>query len=79
MVDEEYIGQAFKQIGMKKAMKKPLEVEAKQMDRDFVVETLEGLMHGNRGDYLVKGIEGEYYPVKRQIFEKTYCMFEELP
>lgn len=36
------------------------------------IETLEGTMTACLGDYIVKGVNGEYYPVKPEIFEKTY-------
>lgn len=36
------------------------------------IETLEGIMYASPGDYIVKGIEGEFYPVKPDIFKKTY-------
>lgn len=36
------------------------------------VETLEGLMKGNIGDYLIIGVEGEPYICREDIFEKTY-------
>lgn len=36
------------------------------------IHTLEGEMIANRGDYIIKGIEGEFYPCKQDIFEKTY-------
>lgn len=36
------------------------------------IETLEGRMFGGWGDYIVKGVEGEYYPVRRDIFHVTY-------
>jgi len=36
------------------------------------IKTLEGTMIGNGGDYIIKGIEGELYPCKSDIFEKTY-------
>lgn len=36
------------------------------------LKTLEGNMNFHQGDYIVKGIEGEFYPVKKEIFEKTY-------
>lgn len=36
------------------------------------IETLEGLMRINPGDYLIKGVKGEFYPCKPDIFEKTY-------
>ena len=38
----------------------------------WIINTLEGEMKAKYGDYLVRGIEGEYYPVKKSIFEKSY-------
>lgn len=38
----------------------------------LVVKTLEGLMRANRGDYIIKGIKGEFYPCKPDIFASTY-------
>ena len=51
---------------------KKVVVHAVQMEVPFKVETLEGMMLGEAGDYLMKGIEGEYYPCKKEIFERTY-------
>lgn len=36
------------------------------------VKTLEGDMHANVGDYVVRGVRGEFWPVKKDIFEETY-------
>lgn len=36
------------------------------------VYTLEGTMTANVGDYIIKGVNGEFYPCKPDIFEKTY-------
>jgi hypothetical protein len=36
------------------------------------IETLEGRMEGSVGDWIIKGIEGEFYPCKNEIFIKTY-------
>lgn len=36
------------------------------------IETLEGTMIANVGDYVIKGVQGEFYPCKPDIFEKTY-------
>ena len=47
-------------------------VEAVQLPFAFVVETLEGTHHGNPGDWLMRGVEGELYPCKESVFEKTY-------
>ena len=38
----------------------------------LIVKTLEGDMVANRGDYIIKGIKGEFYPCKEDIFEATY-------
>lgn len=36
------------------------------------IETLEGTMDAVKGDYIIKGIAGEFYPCKPDIFAKTY-------
>ena len=36
------------------------------------VSTLEGTMTAKPGDWIIKGINGEFYPCKPDIFEKTY-------
>lgn len=36
------------------------------------IETLEGTMKASIGDYIIKGVNGEFYPCKPDIFEKTY-------
>ncbi len=56
----------------KRYRKRPLVVEAKQIDHSFKVETIEGNMSGKEGDYLVIGIKGEQYPVDKEIFEESY-------
>lgn len=38
----------------------------------LLVHTLEGTMRADIGDYIVKGVDGEFYPCKASIFEKTY-------
>lgn len=42
-----------------------------------LIETLEGKMKGGYGDYIIKGVEGEIYPCKPDIFHKTYEEVEE--
>lgn len=39
---------------------------------EWRIETLEGNYIVSPSDYIVKGIKGEYYPVKPDIFEETY-------
>lgn len=41
------------------------------------IRTLEGNMRGEYGDYIIKGVNGEIYPCKPDIFEKTYEKVEE--
>lgn len=36
------------------------------------IHTLEGDMEVSKGDYIIKGVNGEFYPCKPDIFEKTY-------
>lgn len=36
------------------------------------IQTLEGTMHVMAGDWIITGVNGEKYPCKPDIFEKTY-------
>ena len=40
------------------------------------IETQEGTMAASVGDYIIKGVNGEFYPCKPDIFEKTYVAAE---
>lgn len=52
-----------------KYRKKPVVIEAIQfIDADRIIEIQEFL----GGDYIIKGVNGEFYPCKPDIFEKTY-------
>jgi hypothetical protein len=39
---------------------------------DLTIPTLEGEMTAKKGDYIIKGVVGEIYPCKPDIFEATY-------
>ncbi|MBS1960769.1 MAG: hypothetical protein JST04_01030 [Bdellovibrionales bacterium] len=41
-------------------------------DYRIIIPTLEGNMIASRNDYIIKGIKGEFYPCKPDIFEATY-------
>lgn len=41
-------------------------------EKGLHIRTLEGEMKANVGDYIIKGVNGEFYPCKPDIFEKTY-------
>ena len=36
------------------------------------IDTLEGTIWASPGDWIIRGVEGEHYPCKPDIFEKTY-------
>lgn len=36
------------------------------------IPTLEGVMHASPGDYIIRGVQGEFYPCKPDIFLETY-------
>lgn len=42
------------------------------IDENLYIQTLEGTMSATKGDYIIKGVEGEFYPCKPDIFHKTY-------
>lgn len=48
-------------------LKEPLEIK---------IPTLEGDMKASKGDYIIKGIKGEFYPCKPDVFEKIYDVVE---
>jgi hypothetical protein len=52
--------------------KKPVIVQAYQTDVEMIIPTLEGDMKASVGDYIITGVNGEQYPCKPDIFEKTY-------
>lgn len=42
------------------------------IDYTVIIQTLEGTMTGNKGDWIIKGVNGELYPCKDSIFKRTY-------
>ena len=63
--------------------KKPVTIEARLLTRenfDTVGEwagVAEGTMKACLGDWVIKGVQGEFYPVKDSIFRETYESAEE--
>lgn len=43
----------------------------------LLIPTLEGLMTADLGDWIIRGVNGELYPCKPDIFAKTYELVEE--
>lgn len=41
-------------------------------DGKLSIHTLEGVMRARIGDFIIKGVRGEFYPCEKSIFEETY-------
>ena len=41
-------------------------------DATIAIHTLEGIMVAAEGDWIIRGVQGEFYPCKPDIFEMTY-------
>ena len=59
-------------LDFKSARKKPVRIKCVQVPEPFEVETLEGLMQGKAGDWLMIGVKGEMYPCADEIFKESY-------
>lgn len=46
--------------------------DAEFRDGELLVATLEGPLHATPGDWIIRGVAGEFYPCKPSIFEVTY-------
>jgi hypothetical protein len=60
--------------GFRPVRKKPVVVHACQMNfpEGFSVTTPEGVVCGKQGDWLMIGVAGEKYPIRDDIFRRTY-------
>lgn len=50
--------------------------EYDSINNSLNIKTLEGTMHAEVDDYIIKGVKGEFYPCKPDIFEATYEAIE---
>jgi hypothetical protein len=50
----------------------PIPVSITAFDSTMIIRTLEGEMRADLGDFIIKGVNGEFYPCKPDIFAKTY-------
>lgn len=46
-------------------------------EKRLIIITLEGLMNADKGDFIIKGVKGEFYPCKPDIFELTYELIKD--
>lgn len=77
-----FINRKIKQKGVlpmikNKFRKKPIIIEAYQTDKELIIQTLEGPLRAAPGDWIITGVNGEQYPCKPDVFEKTYELIEE--
>ena len=59
-------------IDWKPARKKPVEIEFADPDERTVIHTREGRVVANDGDYVIRGVDDEIYPISAEIFHRTY-------
>lgn len=59
-----------------KFRKQPVVIDAVQATEVTRIQTLEGLMTADVGDWIVTGVKGERYPCKPDIFKATYVCDE---
>ena len=55
------------------------DVSVSEISFGLQIPTLEGTMTVSLGDFIIRGVKGEYYPCKPDIFEKTYEPVEDKP
>lgn len=51
-------------------------VSLRNYEQTIVIDTLEGEMTATKGDYIIRGVQGEFYPCKPDIFKTTYDKIE---
>lgn len=65
-------------IELQNFMNAELVISYRNPDKPILkIATLEGVMEANIGDYIIKGIQGEFYPCKPDIFKQTYDKVDE--
>ena len=50
--------------------------QLQRYENEILIFTLEGTMKASLGDYIIKGVSGEIYPCKPDIFNLTYAKVE---
>ena len=58
-------------------MKKPIQLRAVKLPYRVKIETREGALYGEEGDYLIEGIDMEVYPIGESIFLRTYDVLDD--
>ena len=50
--------------------------DAEFRNGELIIATLEGPLKASGGDYIIKGLRGEFYPCKPDIFKESYNIVE---
>lgn len=74
--DVEYEFDTYDDVDGLQTCKKTAVAEAKQMDAPFKVDSQEGEVYGDAGDYLMKGVNDELYVCGQEEFEQSYEFVE---
>ena len=62
----------FEEIAKFTNYKAYMELMYSSMKEELIIKTLEGDMMATVGDYIIKGLRGEFYPCKPDVFHKKY-------
>ncbi|WP_074403814.1 hypothetical protein [Streptococcus suis] len=65
------VGMETSELGM------DFEINKVRSDGGLIINTLEGNMLASFGDYIIKGVQGEFYPCKPGVFAETYELVED--
>ena len=65
-------GNNFKEIAEFTNHKATMQLMYSSRNYELVIDTLEGTMMANVGDFIIKGLRGEFYPCKPDVFHKKY-------
>lgn len=66
-----------RQRAWSRVRKRPVIVEALQLDVAVEIDTREGTVRADPGDWLMRGVEGELYPCSADVFDATYETVDE--
>lgn len=69
-------GFSFSEMGVAWGEEFLSEVIYNHAANELWIDTLEGRMRANIGDWVIKGVNGEFYPCKSDIFAKSYELAE---
>jgi len=62
----------FKNIMEWSTEERPIKIMSSDLLTELTITTLEGEMNASHNDIIIKGVDGEVYPCKKEIFKKTY-------